>query len=92
MLSQNTIVIVLDAVVAASVQQLGDVGPLVAIDLVGIEDDLLLDIVDRRLLDGWIQVVVPPLAALLTRATTDMVLAGELLSDERPPLGAVPGY
>lgn len=91
MFTQRAVVVVLDAVVAATIQQLGDVGPLVAIDLVRVEDDLLLDVIDRRLLNGRIQVVVPPLTTLLARAPSDMVLAGELLGDKGPTLGAVPG-
>ena len=89
-LAQGRVVIVLDAVVAPAVEELGDVGPLVTEHLVRIEDDLLFEVVDWRLLDARVQMVVPALSALLSRPAAYLVLTGQLLSDERPPLGAVP--
>lgn len=55
-----------------------------------IEDDDFFFLVDGRLLDAGIQVVVPSLSALLASAPADMVVVLELLGDEGPPLGAVP--
>lgn len=36
--------------------------------------------------------IVPSLSALLASPATDMVLVGQLLGDERPPLCAVLGH
>ena len=46
-LTQRAIIIILDAIVAAAIQEFGDISPLVAVDLVRIEDNLLFDVVDR---------------------------------------------
>ena len=89
-LAQCRIVVVLDAVVAPAIEQLGDVGPLVAEDFVSVEDDLLLDVVYRRLLDARVQVIVPALTALLSCPTAYFVLTRQLLRDECPALRAIP--
>ena len=51
---------VLDGVVRAARQQLGDLGPLVAQPLVGLDDDAVLVLGPRRLVDARMQMVVPP--------------------------------
>jgi hypothetical protein len=56
---------------------------------VSVKDYFFLVIVDGRLFDVWIQVVVPSFSALFTGATSDFVDICQLLSNERPPLGAV---
>ena len=72
-------------------QKLGDVGPLVSVDFVRIENDSLFFIVDGRLFDARVKVVMPSFPALLSSAAADVVLVGQLLRDEGPSLGTVFG-
>lgn len=64
-------------------KQLGDFCPAVSQLLVGLVDDSVLLLGPRGLLDLWIQVVVPALAALLADASL------QVLGDHRPALGSV---
>ena len=73
-------------------QKLGDVCPLVPIDFVSIEYDPFLFIIYWRLLDAGIQMVVPPLPALLPSPAAYVVFVRQLLSNECPPLGPIFGY
>ena len=54
-----------------------------------IKNDPLLHVVNGRLFDGRIQVVVPTLSTLLASSTAYVVIICELLSNKRPPLSAV---
>ena len=74
---------VLDRVVRAALENLGDLGPLVVDDAVHEEEDPLFLLVPVDLLDARVQVVVPALAALLPHATV------QVLGDQRPLLRAV---
>ena len=56
--------VVLDGVVAAAGQVLGDLGPAVAHAGVQLVEELVLLLGPRRLLDLGVEVVVPALAAL----------------------------
>lgn len=60
---------ILDGVVSASVEVLGDLGPPVAEGLVGQEEQPLLVVAPVLLLDVGVEVVVPSLAALLADAS-----------------------
>ena len=60
-------------------QQLGDVRPLVRVLLVRLEHDLLFGLGPRIFVDVRIQMVVPPFAALLTRARLQAALRLHLL-------------
>jgi len=60
--------VVLNSVVGAPRQQLGDVRPLVTILLLGFEDDAILLVAPGGLLDVWVEVVVPPLTTVLPNA------------------------
>lgn len=51
--------VVLDGVVGPSREDLGDLGPLVAVHAVGAHEDVLLRLRPRVLLDRWVQLVVP---------------------------------
>lgn len=77
---------VLDRVVSAAFEDLGDLGPLVVDDSVHEEQDPLFFLAPVDLLDSWVQVVVPPLAALLAHA------AIQVLGNESPLLGPVGNY
>ena len=70
-------------VVGAAGQHLGDVGPLVAHRLVRVEQRLILRAGPLTLVDIWVEVVVPPLPALLSRAS------GKRRGDDRPRACAV---
>lgn len=59
MLPVGGVKVVLDAVVRAARQLLGDVGPLVAELLVQAEDFMLLFAVDGVFLDVGVQMIVP---------------------------------
>eukprot|EP00053_Salpingoeca_punica_P008611 m.77034 g.77034 ORF g.77034 m.77034 type:complete len:398 (-) comp14674_c1_seq9:234-1427(-) len=74
--------VVLDGVVRPARQELGDLGPLVAEGVVGVQDDAVLLLCPGRLLDVRRQMVVPPFAALLADA------ALEVRGDDGPALGA----
>ena len=75
--------VVLDGVVGAAREELGHLGPLVPQTLVVGDDDPVLLLGEGSLLDVRIEMVVPPLAALLADA------AWKLRSDLRPLLGPV---
>lgn len=74
---------VLDGVVRAAGQQLGDARPLVAVLAVCLVDDTVLLIRPGSLLDLGVEVIVPTLAALLADA------ALEVARDQGPFLGSV---
>ena len=74
---------VLDRVVGATLEYLGNLSPLVADDAVHEEEDPLLLLVPIDLLDAWVKVVVPALTALLSHTTVQM------LRNQGPLLGAV---
>lgn len=70
-------------VISAAREELGDLGPAIAVDLLGLDD---LDVLLPRpliLLDVRVQVVVPPFATLLPDPPR------ESLRDEAPVLGSV---
>mmetsp|Transcript_29638 Transcript_29638/g.39410 ORF Transcript_29638/g.39410 Transcript_29638/m.39410 type:complete len:306 (+) Transcript_29638:2361-3278(+) len=81
--------VIFDAVVGAAWELFSDVRPLVPQLFVQVENLLLFDFVDRRLINVGIQVIVPSLAALLACASADFEFFFELISDESPLLGAV---
>ena len=74
--------VVLDVVVGAAGQRLGDVCPAVAEKLVVQEQEPVFVFGPRRLFDVRIEVVVPPLAALLSFAP------GQVVCDRGPLFGA----
>jgi hypothetical protein len=55
-----------------------------------IEDYGFFSIINWTFFDAWIKMIVPPLPALLTSSTTNLVLVGKLLSNESPPFGSIP--
>ena len=57
---------VLDGVVGATLEHLGDLGPLVVDDAVHEEEDPLLLLAPVDLLDAWVEMVVPPFTALFS--------------------------
>ena len=61
--------VVLDGVVGAAGEVFGDLSPPVAERLVGQEEDPLLVLAPVLLLDVRIQMIVPPLSALLADTT-----------------------
>ena len=64
---------VLDGVVGATLEDLGDLGPLVAHDAVHEEQNPLFLFAPVDLLDAWIQMVVPAFATLLSYSTIEML-------------------
>jgi hypothetical protein len=74
---------ILDGVISPSGQHLGHLSPLASVCGVREEEDPLLVQHPFDLQDGGVQVVVPPLSALLPQASLDE------LGDEGPPLWAV---
>lgn len=56
---------VLDRVVGTTGQELGDLSPLISESGVSVEDEAVFFRGPGVLLNSWVQVVVPPLAALL---------------------------
>jgi hypothetical protein len=75
--------VVFDRVVGPSFQNFGDFGPFVALATVAEVEDPLLVATPLDLLDLGVQVVVPPLSALLPDP------ARQVLSDLGPLLGPV---
>ncbi len=74
---------ILDGVVCAAFENFGDLSPLVAVvSMHQVENPLLLA-APANLLDLRVQVIVPPLAALLPNTTR------EVLSNQRPFLGPI---
>ena len=103
-LPERRIVVVLDAVIRSinscnetnlrhlpSLEQFGDVGPFVAVNLVSVKNYYFFLVIDWRFLDIRVQVVVPSLSTLLARPAPYLVVFLEHLGDEGPPLGAVLG-
>ena len=80
---------VLDVVVRSSRKPLGDLGPLVTEFFVRLAHDVFLILRPVSLVDVRVQVVVPALAALLARATRNIIDLAQAVGDERPALGAV---
>ena len=74
---------VLDGVVGAALEDLGDLSPLVVDDPVHEEQDPFFLLTPVDFLDEWIEVVVPSLSALLA----DSIL--EVLGNESPLLRAI---
>lgn len=64
-------------------KELGDLCPAVAEPFVGLIDDSVLFLSPRRLLDFWVEVIVPSFAALLPNPSL------EVLGNDRPTFGAV---
>lgn len=64
-------------------KELGDLCPAVAEAFVGLIDDSVLFLSPRRLLDFWVEVIVPSFAALLPNPSL------EVLGNDRPAFGAV---
>ena len=74
---------ILDGIVGTPGEELGNLGPLVAEDLVMGDDEIIFLLAPGHLADGGIEVVMPTLAALLADA------AGKLGGDLAPAFGAV---
>ena len=74
---------VLNRVVCAPFEHLGDLGPLVVHDTVHQKQDPLFLLVPVDFLDAGVEVIVPALAALLAYS------AIQVLRDQRPLLGAI---
>lgn len=64
-------------------KELGDLCPAVAEPFVGLIDDSVLFLSPRRLLDFWVEVIVPSFTTLLPNPSL------EVLSNDWPTLGAV---
>ena len=75
--------VVLDGVVGAAFEDLGDLSPLVADDAVHQKEDPLFLFIPVNFLDSRVQVVVPALATLLAHA------AVQVLRNQRPLLRAI---
>ncbi len=75
---------VLNRVVSATLENIGDVGPLVAQRCVCLEHPCILLRRPVPLADAWVQVVVPALSALLADSLR------QILRDHRPFLSADP--
>ena len=75
--------VVLNGIVCSSLENFGDLSPLIVDDSVHQEQNPLLLLAPVNLLDHGVQVVVPALAALLTDAI------GKVLSDKGPLLRTV---
>jgi len=65
--------VVLDGVVGAALEDLGDLSPLVVDDAVHQEEDPLFLFVPVNFLDARVQVIVPALSALLSHAAVQML-------------------
>ena len=74
---------VLNVVIGAAGEELRDLGPSIAVLEMQIKNFLVLFFRPPVLLDVWVQVVVPPLATLLSNATL------EVMSNLGPVLGPV---
>ena len=55
--------VILDAIVATTGKFFGDVGPLISKLFMLVKNLLLLTLVDWRLIDVWVQVIVPSMRA-----------------------------
>jgi len=82
------IIVILDAVVAATLQFLCDQCPLVAQLLAEGKDQAFFIEDDGSLVDRGVQMVVPPFTTLFTRAPGAADHGLEALSDESPLLSA----
>ena len=65
--------VIFDSVVCAAFQTMGDLSPLVFVDLVFDEQNELLFLGPLNLLDHWIEMVVPALTTLLADPTREFV-------------------
>ena len=74
---------VFDCVVGPAGDELGNLCPLVAPLFVGIVDDSVFLLGPSSLLYFWVEVVVPPLTALLADPTL------QVFGDQGPTLGAI---
>lgn len=74
---------ILDGVISPSGQHLRHLGPLAPVGSMREEEDPLLMQHPLHLQDRGVEVVVPPLPALLPQPSLDK------LGNERPPLGTV---
>ena len=64
---------IFDSVVCAAFQTMGDLSPLVFVDLVFDEQNELLFLGPLNLLDHWIEMVVPAFTTLLADSTREFV-------------------
>lgn len=62
----------------------GYILPAIAVQLVQVEEPLLLIIVPRLLVDRGVEVIIPPLSALLARADGNRIGLFQLLCDLGP--------
>ncbi len=74
---------IFDVIISSPVQKLGNLRPLVPVLQVKLEDFVVFIFAPAVFLYVWIQVVMPPLAALLSDSTFQVV------SDLTPILSAV---
>lgn len=74
---------ILDRIISAAFDYLGDVCPFVVHDAMHEKQDPFLLLVPVDFLNARVQVVVPTFAALLSHSTV------EVLGDERPLLGTI---
>jgi len=81
--------VILDAIVATTGKFFGDVGPLISKLFMLVKNLLLLTLVDWRLIDVWVQVIVPSLAALFACARTNFEFFLKLVCYESPLFGAI---
>ena len=79
----RTVPVILDRVVSAAVKQLSDFSPLVADQPMHQEENPLFLRAPVNLFYQRVQMIVPPLPALLAHA------AGEIFRNGRPSLGTV---
>ena len=64
---------VFDRVVGATLENLGDFGPLVVNDSVHEEKNPLFFFIPVNFLNSWVEVIVPALSALLANAAVQML-------------------
>jgi hypothetical protein len=67
--ADSAVPVVLDGVVSSAGKKLRDVAPLVAVLGMCGQDDLVLVSGPRGLANGWVEVIMPPLATLLADTT-----------------------
>jgi len=76
MLSQGRIVIVFDAIVRPSIQKFGYISPFVAVNLVCIKYYPLFFIINWRLFDARIKMIVPSFSALFACSSSNLIFIG----------------
>ena len=59
-----------------SMQQFSNISPLISVDFVRIENDSFFVEIYGGLFDARVQVIVPPLATLLSSSSADVVFVG----------------